>query len=146
MAEVQSQEIAKEPEREDSLARIEKLLAEQAVHNEKMQRFSKLRTVMVVVAAAVIVVLGFLIYGAVSAMTSRVPQLVDTAQEFVEMAEADMNELFGEISAIDFAGMNDTMEEIGAIDFEGINSSIEGLSAGVEAFRRFAEMLANPFG
>lgn len=129
-----------------SVGRIEQLLVEQAEHNKKMLRSSHVRTGAMVVLAVVIIVLAVMIYGTVQTMTKDVPQLVETAQGFVETAESDVNNLFENLSEIDFESMNETIKGIGSIDFDSINTSIQGLAAGVEAFQQFAQALTNPFG
>lgn len=122
-----------------SLKRIEQLLEQQAEHDKKMLRSSRIRTCVIFVLVVAVIVLGI-------AMYQRVDAVADSAQQFMEVAESDLTAVFQSLSEIDFRAMNDTIEGIGSIDFDAINASIEGLAAGVEAFQRFAQALTNPFG
>ncbi len=126
--------------------RIEELLKQQAEHNKKMQKFSRVRTVAIVAIAVVFVIFAFLLYGTVKDLTVGLPGLIQSTNALVDQASGDLDAVFESVESINFEGINDLISEVSAIDFEGLGASVEALGEGVQAFQRIMEALSNPFG
>ncbi len=127
-----------------TLERIEQLLIDQAKYNKKMLRSSHARTFGVIAFVIVFAVIGIAFYQIVAKEMPTINELISNANQLVQTAETDLNQVLADVNEIDFKAVNDAITGISEIDFEGINDSIKGLSEGVASFQKFAENMAKP--
>jgi uncharacterized membrane protein len=123
-----------------ALLRIEELLRRQNQTSEKTLQQAKVRTILCIVAVAVIVIGLLASYMLLEQRTRGIDDLIASTSELVEVVKQDTNSIMGQLLGIDFKTLQEGLEGIASISFDALNESIEALQKIIEPFANFMGM------
>lgn len=133
---------------EGAMARIEALLKEQSAINKELLLSSKVRTIIVMVIAAVLLIGILVSYNMIEQRTRGVEQLLSdtgtliaSTTELVDMTKTDLADVLQGLRSIDFRLLEEGIEGFGTINFETMNESVKALYDAIKPFADFMNMV-----
>ncbi|WP_408071785.1 hypothetical protein [Butyrivibrio sp. JL13D10] len=128
----------------------EELLKKIALNSEKSYKLQRIRTLLVVVIAAVVVFAIFMVVPKVISTLDKVEQAAVAADETLGKAEATIENIDKMAEALKSSGDNinamlnengktltDSLEKMSQIDFDGLNQGIKDLQDAVGPLAKF---------
>jgi hypothetical protein len=132
---------AVQPEMNNSTARIERLLIEQAKHNKQMLILSRVRTVATVAIAVVILVVVLVTVNLVNSVAddlqgviSVVSQLGDAGALLADLGSLDLS-LLDNLGSLDLSMLEGVIEKIDGLDFDSLEENMQILGDGLRALQ-----------
>ena len=111
------------------MEKIEELLKEQAVHNKKMLALARIRTVVTIAVAAIIVAVVIMGMGMVNAVTENLQGIDLNAK--LNSASAIMADL----GSLDLSSLQETMTKLDRLNLDGLQEKMTVLDENLQALQ-----------